>query len=121
VRAQCALLGRVVRFLVGDAGITQLLDIGSGLPTAENVHEIAHRTDPRARVVYVDNDPDVIAHAQALLAGGQGAIAVKGDLRYPSAVRMHPEVSSHLDWAGRSACCFAASCTTSSTPSTQAS
>ncbi len=98
VRAQRALLGRVVRFLVGEAGITQLLDIGSGLPTADNVHEIAHRIDPGSRVVYVDNDPDVVAHARALLANGQAAIAVEGDLRRPQDVRAHPEVSSQLDW-----------------------
>ena len=57
VRAQRDLLGRVVRYLVGQAGLRQLLDIGSGLPTAENVHEIAHRIDPATRVVYLDNDP----------------------------------------------------------------
>jgi hypothetical protein len=57
VRAQRDLLGRVVRYLVGEAGIKQLLDIGSGLPTAENVHQIAQRIAPTAKVVYVDNDP----------------------------------------------------------------
>lgn len=56
VRAQRDLLGRVVRYLVGEAGIKQLLDIGSGLPTAENVHEIAQQIDPSIRVVYLDND-----------------------------------------------------------------
>src|SRR6266699_1015318 len=69
VRAQRDLLGRVVRYLVGEAGLRQLLDIGSGLPTAENVHEIAHRIDPATRVVYLDNDPVVLAHARALFAG----------------------------------------------------
>jgi len=98
VRAQRDLLGRVVRFLVGEAGITQILDVGSGLPTADNVHQIAHRIDPRTRVVYVDNDPDVIAHAKALLAGEQGAIAVEGDLRRPPDVCTHPDVSAQLDW-----------------------
>ena len=60
VRAQRDVLGRVVRYLVGEAGVGQLLDIGSGLPTAENVHEIAQRIDPATRVVYVDNDPSFL-------------------------------------------------------------
>jgi S-adenosyl methyltransferase len=83
VRAQRDLLGRVVRFLVGEAGLRQLLDIGSGLPTAENVHEIAHRIDPATRVVYLDNDPVVLAHAEALLADNKVTFAVDGDLRDP--------------------------------------
>lgn len=60
-------LGRAVRFLAGEAGITQFLDIGTGLPTANNTHEVAQRTNPAARVVYVDNDPMVLVHARALL------------------------------------------------------
>jgi S-adenosyl methyltransferase len=68
VRAQRDVLGRVVRYLVGEVGLRQLLDIGSGLPTADNVHEIAQRIDPATRVVYLDNDPIVLSHAQALLA-----------------------------------------------------
>jgi hypothetical protein len=64
VRAQRDLLGRVVRYPVGEAGVRQLLDIGSGLPTAENVHEIAHHIDPGTRVVYVDNDPVVLARPE---------------------------------------------------------
>jgi len=67
VRAQRALLGRVVRYLVGEVSIEQLIDIGSGLPTADNVHEVAHQLDPRTRVVYVDNDPVVLAHARTLV------------------------------------------------------
>jgi len=76
----------------------QFLDVGSGLPTADNVHQIAHRIDPQTRVVYVDNDPDVIAHAQALLAAERGAIAVEGDLRHPPDVRTNRDVSAQLDW-----------------------
>jgi O-methyltransferase involved in polyketide biosynthesis len=98
VRAQRDLLGRVVRYLVGEAGIRQLLDIGSGLPTAENVHEIAHRIDPATRVVYLDNDPVVLTHAQALLADNQVTFAVRGDLRDPVAVLAQPGVREHLDW-----------------------
>ena len=63
VRAQRDLLGRIVRYLVGEAGIRQLLDIGSGLPTAENVHQIAPAIDARTRVVYLDNAPVVLTHA----------------------------------------------------------
>ncbi|MFF3730513.1 SAM-dependent methyltransferase [Streptomyces sp. NPDC002476] len=66
-RADRAFLGRAVRHLAGEAGITQFLDIGTGLPTADNTHEVAQRTAPGARVVYVDNDPIVLAHARALL------------------------------------------------------
>jgi S-adenosyl methyltransferase len=68
-RESRAFLGRVVRFLAGEAGIRQFLDIGTGLPTADNTHEVAQRIAPDARVVYVDNDPLVLAHARALLVG----------------------------------------------------
>jgi O-methyltransferase involved in polyketide biosynthesis len=66
-RADRLFLGRAVRHLVADAGIRQFLDIGTGLPTADNTHEVAQRLAPDARVVYVDNDPLVLAHARALL------------------------------------------------------
>ena len=69
VRAQRDVLGRVVRYLVREVGLRQLLDIGSGLPTADNVHEIAQRIDPATRVVYLDNDPIVLSHAEALPSG----------------------------------------------------
>ena len=65
--ANRAFLGRAVRFLAGEAGIRQFLDIGTGIPTANNVHEIAQSVDPGCRVVYVDHDPMVLAHARALL------------------------------------------------------
>jgi len=68
VRAQRAFLGRAVRYLTADAGIRQFLDIGTGLPSADNTHEIAQRVAPQSRIVYVDNDPIVLAHARALLA-----------------------------------------------------
>src|SRR5437764_3880133 len=64
-----AFLRRVVRFLAGEVGIRQFLDIGTGLPTADNTHEVAQRVAPECRVVYVDNDPLVLAHARALLVG----------------------------------------------------
>lgn len=66
-RADRAFLGNVVRFLAGEAGVRQFLDIGSGLPTVENTHEVAQRAAPQARIVYVDNDPIVLTHARALL------------------------------------------------------
>ncbi|WP_214322639.1 SAM-dependent methyltransferase [Nonomuraea sediminis] len=69
-----AFLGRAVRHLAGEAGITQFLDIGTGLPTADNTHEVAQRIDPTCRIVYVDNDPLVLVHARALLTSTpQGA------------------------------------------------
>jgi O-methyltransferase involved in polyketide biosynthesis len=66
-RAQRAFLSRTVRYLAGEVGIRQFLDIGTGLPTADNTHEVAQRVAPDARIVYVDNDPLVLAHARALL------------------------------------------------------
>jgi hypothetical protein len=67
VRSNRAFLGRAVRFLAAEAGIRQFLDIGTGIPTANNTHEVAQRVEPACRVVYVDNDPMVLAHARALL------------------------------------------------------
>ena len=98
VRAQRDVLGRVVRYLVGEAGVRQLLDIGSGLPTAENVHEIAQRIEPATRVVYVDNDPVVLSHARALLADDAVTFVADGDLRDPAGILGHPAVRDHLDW-----------------------
>jgi len=76
-----AFLGRAVRFLAADAGITQFIDIGTGLPTRGHVHQIAHAADPAARVIYADNDPIVVAHARALLADAPQVIAVEADAR----------------------------------------
>ena len=67
VRANRAFLGRVVRYLVTECGIRQFLDVGTGIPAAENTHEVAQRLAPDSRVVYVDNDPIVLSHAKALL------------------------------------------------------
>jgi hypothetical protein len=98
VRAQRDVLGRAVRFLVGEAGLRQLIDIGSGLPTADNVHEIAQRTAPGTRVVYVDNDPVVLAHARALLARDTDTAVLEGDLRAPERILADPLVREHFDW-----------------------
>lgn len=83
-----AFLRRAVRFLVSEAGVDQILDIGTGLPAAENTHETAQRVEPTCRVVYVDNDPLVLAHARALLISGpEGAAAlVDGDVRAPDKI-----------------------------------
>jgi hypothetical protein len=83
-RANRAFLARAVDFLAREAGIRQFLDLGTGLPTCEHVHEIAQRADPFTRVVYCDNDPMVIAHANALLAHSWAVTAVGADLRDPS-------------------------------------
>jgi O-methyltransferase involved in polyketide biosynthesis len=88
VRANRAFLARAVRFLAGEAGIRQFLDIGTGIPTANNTHEVAQRIAPEARIVYVDNDPIVLSHARALLKSSkQGACAyLEADLRDPDAI-----------------------------------
>jgi hypothetical protein len=90
-------LGRAVRYCA-EAGVGQFLDIGSGLPTMDNVHEVAQRTRPDARVVYVDNDPVVVSHAQALLAG-PGTVAVHGDVLRPRAILDAPKVRGQLDFS----------------------
>ncbi len=98
VQAQRAVLGRVVRYLVGEVGISQLLDVGSGLPTSDNVHEIAQRTVPGTRVVYVDNDPVVLAHARAILSDQSSTFAERGDLLDPASIVGNPAIRGHLDW-----------------------
>jgi hypothetical protein len=87
-RAARAFLRRVVRFLATEAGIRQFLDIGTGLPSGENVHQVAQSAAPEAKIVYVDNDPIVLAHAQALLTGSaEGVTAyLDADLRYPEKI-----------------------------------
>jgi hypothetical protein len=87
VRENRAFLRRAVRFLAAQAGIRQFLDIGTGLPSAANTHEVAQAADPGARVVYVDNDPLVLAHARALLNGAPGTTAyLSADLREPGKI-----------------------------------
>jgi len=86
-RASRAFLIRAVRWLAGEAGIRQFLDIGTGLPAADNTHEVAQRVAPDARVVYVDNDPVVLAHARALLTSTKGSTAyVEADLHEPDTI-----------------------------------
>jgi hypothetical protein len=96
-RENRAFLGRAVRFCVG-AGVTQFLDIGSGLPTADNTHEVAQRAAAEARTVYVDIDPVVISHARALLATPVTR-AVRGDLTRPGEVLAAAEGTGLVDFA----------------------
>jgi hypothetical protein len=88
---------RVVRYLTRTVQIDQFLDCGSGLPTAENTHQVAQRVNPEATVVYVDNDPMVIAHGRALLEENDRTHFLAGDLRDPEALFAHPTVTRYLD------------------------
>ncbi|GAA3251223.1 SAM-dependent methyltransferase [Dactylosporangium siamense] len=94
------LLERVVRHLAEHAGVRQFLDIGTGIPAAPNVHETAQEISPEARVVYVDNDPIVMAHARALLTSNTlGATAyVEADVRNPAAILRSPDLRATLDF-----------------------
>lgn len=85
-----AALRRAVRYLVEDCQIRQIIDIGSGLPTAGNVHEVAHEIDPRTRVVYVDIDPVVLSHGRALLADNETTTVITADVREPDSIFEHP-------------------------------
>ncbi|MCS7482654.1 SAM-dependent methyltransferase [Umezawaea endophytica] len=96
-RANRNFLRRAVRYLCAQ-GVDQFLDLGSGIPTVGNVHEIAQQTNPAARVVYVDVEPVAVAHGNALLAGNDRAVAVRADLRDPDAVLATPEVRGVLDF-----------------------
>ncbi|MBQ1016593.1 SAM-dependent methyltransferase [Micromonospora sp. D93] len=97
-QANRAFLRRVIRYLVSEAGIDQFLDIGSGLPTQGNVHEVATEQNPKAQVVYVDNDPIVLAHGRALLAAEGTATVIQADIREPQEILNHPDVRRFLDF-----------------------
>jgi hypothetical protein len=99
IRANRAMLRRAVRYLTAEAGIRQFLDIGTGIPTSPNVHEVVQSVAPEARVVYVDNDPIVLAHARALLTSTpDGATAyIDGDLRKPEVLLQ--QAAQTLDFA----------------------
>lgn len=98
-RANRASMQRMVRFLAGEAGIRQFLDIGTGIPSAGNVHEVAGQVAPGSRVVYVDNDPIVHVHANALLTGSGTTSIVLADLRDPEAILTHPKVRELIDFS----------------------
>lgn len=96
MQANRAFMRRAVRFAVGE-GITQFLDIGSGIPTFGNVHEVAHAASPEARVLYVDHDPVAVAHSRAVLDGNEQAAITAADLRKPQDILSAPELSQLLD------------------------
>jgi hypothetical protein len=98
-RQNRAFLRRAVRYLVTEAGISQFLDIGTGIPTSPNVHEVAQAANPRARIVYVDNDPIVLSHARALLtSGAEGKTAyIDADLRAVERILGSRELRDTLD------------------------
>jgi len=97
-RANRAFLRRAVAYLAGE-GIDQFLDIGSGLPTVGNVHEVARGSNPAARVVYVDNDPVAVRYSRTILAedGVADVAAIEADLRDPASILAHPETRRLLD------------------------
>ncbi|WP_433337331.1 SAM-dependent methyltransferase [Spirillospora sp. CA-294931] len=92
-----ALLGRGVRYLAREAGVRQFIDLGSGLPTVENTHQVAQSEAVDARVVYVDNDPIVLAHGRAILAENDRTAVVSADLRDPEGVLGHDRVRDLID------------------------
>ncbi|MDL2076062.1 SAM-dependent methyltransferase [Streptomyces sp. GXMU-J15] len=96
MQANRAFMRRAVRFAAAE-GITQFLDIGSGIPTFGNVHEVAQAADPEARVVYVDHDPVAVAHSQAVLEGNERADVVAADLRKPHEILASPQVERLID------------------------
>ncbi|MGH3568623.1 MAG: SAM-dependent methyltransferase [Pseudonocardia sp.] len=91
-------LRRAVRYLVGEAGIRQIIDIGSGLPTSGNVHEIAHEVDPGVRVVYADNDPIVLAHGRAMLSNVHTTTVINADIRAPGSIFENPATRELIDF-----------------------
>ena len=95
-RANRAFIGRAVRYLAS-AGIRQFLDIGSGIPTQANVHEVAQQAAPGSRVVYADIDPVAIAHSKAILAGNENAAIIEADLREPEKILADPTVQRVID------------------------
>jgi S-adenosyl methyltransferase len=99
MRENRALMRRMTAYLAGEAGIRQFLDIGTGLPTSPNMHEIAQSLRPDSRIVYVDNDPIVLTHARALLTGNaEGTTAyIHADLRQPEKILSDPRLAETLD------------------------
>ncbi|MEV1287887.1 SAM-dependent methyltransferase [Micromonospora sp. NPDC049679] len=96
-QANRAFLRRAVQFLI-DSGVRQFLDIGSGIPTVGNVHEIAQQAAPDARVVYIDVDPVAVAHSRQILAGNERATVLQEDLRNPARILDRPDVRKLLDF-----------------------
>jgi hypothetical protein len=98
-RANRAVLGRTVRYLTGEAGIRQFLDIGTGIPSEGNIHEVAQSLAPETRVLYVDHDPIVLAHARALMTSSPEGMTefIMADLREPESILNHPALAKTLD------------------------
>ena len=96
--ANRAFLRRLVHWLVA-AGVRQFLDIGSGVPTLGNVHEVAQDAAPDARVMYVDLDPVAVAHSRAILSGTPNVGVIEADVRYPDTIVGHPDVAGLLDFS----------------------
>ncbi|HEX8870371.1 MAG TPA: SAM-dependent methyltransferase, partial [Lentzea sp.] len=90
---------RAARFIAGETGITQYLDCGSGLPTAENTHQVVQRIQPEARVVYVDNDPVVLAHGRALLEENDQTHFSAANIFNPKEILEDPIVRKHIDFS----------------------
>jgi S-adenosyl methyltransferase len=97
-RANREFLGSAVRFL-SEAGIRQFLDIGSGIPTQGNVHEVAQRAHPDTRVAYADVDPVAVAHSKTILAGNENAAIIEADLREPEKILIHPAIEALIDFS----------------------
>ena len=97
-RANRAFLGRAVRFLAAEAGIRQFLDIGSGIPTQDNVHQVAQGAAPGARVLYADADDVAVAHSKLILDGKPDAAVIQADLRDPASILGDPETQLLLDF-----------------------
>jgi S-adenosyl methyltransferase len=91
-------LFRAVRYLAQEAGVRQFVDMGCGLPTDDNVHQVARRFVPDARVVYVDNDPIVLAHGRALLANDASTVVISADMRDQEAILRDPDVERLIDF-----------------------
>lgn len=90
-------LQRAVKQMASQWGIRQFIDIGSGLPTQRNTHDVVAEVNPHGRVVYVDIDPVVVERAQDILGGAEGATAIQGDVRQPDAIFDHPQVRRLID------------------------
>ena len=99
VRANRAFLVRAVRFLAREAGIRQFLDIGSGIPTEQNVHQVAQEAVPGSRVVYVDNDEVAVAHSRLILEANADATIIQADLREPAKILADPETQLLIDFS----------------------
>jgi hypothetical protein len=98
MRANRAFLGRAVRYLARETGIRQFLDIGSGIPTEQNVHEVAQAAGPGSRIVYVDNDEVAVAHSRLMLEDNPDATVIQADLREPDKILADPETQLLIDF-----------------------